>query len=107
MMVGAWATSPAPTISPMSLSPSVLRRVLRLPGRGAHVLHVGVEVEAPLPPLAAYTGILGAAERRPQVADEEAVDPHGPGDQALGHTPGAFRVAGVHHRGEAVVGGVG
>src|SRR5260370_40309753 len=63
MIVGTCARSPAPATSPIGL-PSF---------RCVHgVLHVAVEVEAPGAALPADPGVPGPAERRAQVADEEA-----------------------------------
>ena len=95
MMVGTCETIPAPTISPIDHPP---------PRRGADVLHIGIEVEAPRAALAADPGVARAAERRPQVPDEEAVDPHGPGDQPLRDPAGAVRIARVDDGREAVLG---
>src|SRR5437763_10654329 len=54
----------------------------------ADVLHVAVEIERPLAALAADPAVARAAERRPEIPDEEAVHPHGashePGAHALG-----------------------
>src|SRR5262245_35135092 len=109
MIVGTWATSAAPTISPMlspPLSVGLPLRSLR-PGCRADVLHVRVEVEAVDAALAPDARGLRAPERRAQVAHEEAVHPDGAGDQALGDALGAGAVARVEDRGQAVVGFVG
>src|SRR5215470_16206101 len=98
MIVGTWASRPAPTTSPIVL-PS-LRRV-------DSVLDVAVEVEAPGAALAADPGLAGPAERGPQVADEEAVDPHGARDQPRGHPGSPFAVAGEQRRRQAVFCAVG
>jgi hypothetical protein len=74
--------------------------------RDDRVLHVRVEIEAPHAPLTADPGILRAAERSVQVADEEAVDPHGPGHEPLGDPLGTAEVRGVDGGGQSEVGGV-
>src|SRR5260370_42129852 len=113
MIVGTWASRPAPVTSPTlphSLASLAVRHAggtptstllwlcrrrarrhggRRVPGAGTpaacgvtggpplscvdRVLHVGVEVEAPGAALPADPRQPGAAERRPQVPDEEAV----------------------------------
>src|ERR1700689_821540 len=98
MIVGTWASSPAPVTSP----------ILAPPFRCVDgVLHVAVEVEAPGAALPADAGLPGAAERRPQVADEEAVDPDGPGDELRRHPAGALAGAGEHGGPEPVTGALG
>src|ERR1700691_5175598 len=96
MIVGTWASNPAPVTSPILAPP--FRCVDR-------VLHVAVEVEAPGAALPADAGLPGTAERRPQVADEEAVDPDGPGDELRRHPAGALAVAGEHGGREAATRG--
>src|SRR5262245_63373793 len=90
-MVVTCASRPAPTISPM-VPPAA--------GRGDGVLDVAVEVEAPVAALAADARLAGAAERRLEVADEEAVDPDGARDQACGDPVGALSISGGDRRGE-------
>src|SRR5271170_1352530 len=98
MMVGTCASSPAPATSPIGVPPFWC-----VDG----VLHVAVEVKAPGAALPADPGLPGPSERRPQVADEEAVDPDGPGDQ-LGRDPaGPGPVAGEDRGRQPVPGAVG
>src|SRR6476469_9398129 len=97
-MVGTWASSPAPTISPMVL-PSLRG--------GDGVLQVAVEVEAPGAALAADAGVAGAAEGGVEGASEEAVDPGRPRDEPFGDAGGAVVVAGGEGGGEPEAGGVG
>src|SRR6266851_9044538 len=98
MIVGTCARSPAPATSPIEL-PSF---------RCVHgVLHLAVEVEAPGAALPADPGVPGPAERRAQVADEEAVDPDGPRDQLLRYPRGPVAVAGEQRRRQPVPGAVG
>src|SRR5438093_4120696 len=97
MIVGTCATSPAPTISPISAS---------LSRRDDRVLHVGVEVEAPHATLPADPGVARPAEGRVQIADEEAVDPHGPGDETIRNPVCTLGVTRVERGGEAEVGRV-
>src|SRR5512132_171734 len=106
MIVGTCATRAAPTISPILIPPIASGLPLRSlrPRCRADVLHVRVEVEAVDAPLAPDPRGLRAAERRPQVAHEEAVHPDRAGDQALGDPFGALAVTGVQDRGQAVVG---
>src|SRR5262245_61825586 len=61
------------------------------------VLHVAVEVEAPGPALAADAGVARAAERRRQLANEEAVHPQRSRDHALGDRHRALLVAAEQH----------
>src|SRR5450755_2083451 len=98
MIVGTWASSPAPTTSP--IAPPAFRGIAR-------VLDVAVEVEAPGAAFAADAGQPGAAERRPQVTDEEAVDPDGAGDEAGRYPLGPPPVAGEQGRRQPVAGAVG
>src|SRR5262245_33697458 len=97
-MVGTCASSPAPTISPMG--PPPLR---------CHdgVLQVAVEVESQVAPFAADARPAGAAERRLEVADEEAVDPDGARDEPFGDAGRAVAVAGGDGGGQAEAGVVG
>src|SRR4051812_38072522 len=97
-MVGTWASSPAPTISPM-VPPSVRR--------GDGVLQVAVEVEAPGASLASDAGVPGAAEGGLEVAYEEAVDPDGARDELRGDAFGALLVAGGDGGGQSEAGVVG
>src|SRR4051794_38211514 len=98
MIVGTCASRPAPTISPIR-PPSL---------RGEHaVLDVAVEVEAPGAALAADPAVPVAAERRCEVADEEAVHPDGAGVQPRRHPVRARGVAGDESGGETVLGVVG
>src|SRR5580692_4932563 len=98
MIVGTWASSPAPVTSP----------ILAPPFRCVDgVLHVAVEVEAPGAALAADAGLPCPAERRPQVADEEAVNPDGPGDKLIRHPASALAGTGEHGGREPVPGAVG
>src|ERR1700733_6042612 len=98
MIVGTWASSPAPVTSP----------ILAPPFRCVDgVFHVAVEVEAPGAALAADARLPGPAERRAQVADEEAVDPDGPGDQPGRDTRGPLLIAGEHRRRQPVARAVG
>src|SRR5438067_6923107 len=110
MIVGTCATSPAPTTSPMAqVLPSCshfARRSRRLRGRDDRVLHVCVEIEAPHAPLATDPGVLRPTERRVEVAHEEAIDPHRPGDEPLGDALGTGEVRCVDGGGKAEVGGV-
>src|SRR3954463_13834867 len=95
MIVGTCASRLAPTISPIR-PPSL---------RGEHaVLDVAVEVEAPPAALAADPAVPVAAERRREVADEEAVHPDGAGVQPRRAPLGAFRETGDQVRGEPVLG---
>src|SRR5690242_11312801 len=92
MIVGTCARSPAPATSPTVPS---FRCV-------DGVLHVAVEVEAPGAALAPDARLPGPAERRAQVADEEAVDPDGPRHQPGRHPRGPLLVAGEHRRRQPV-----
>src|SRR5262245_13313117 len=109
MIVGTWATSAAPTTSPILSPPVSVGLTLRSlrPGCRADVLHVRVEVEAVDAALAPDPRGLRPAERRPKVAHEEAVHPDGAGDQALGDAFGALAISRVQDRGQAVFGLVG
>src|SRR5262249_59878668 len=88
-LVGQCDGTPAPATSPITFASLAGRRAggARAPPLSCvnGVLDVAVEVEAPGAALAADAGQPGAAERRGQVADEEAVDPDGPGDQPRRH----------------------
>src|SRR5690349_18941352 len=101
MIVGTWASSPAPATSPQR-SPIGAPLLSGVDG----VLHIAVEVEAPGAALTADAGLARATERRPQVADEEAVHPHGPRDKAGRHPFRPGLVAGEHRRGQPVPGAV-
>src|SRR4051794_29169173 len=94
MIVGTCASRAAPTISPI---PPPLRRE-------DAVLDVAVEVEAPRAALAADAAATVAAERRGQIADEEAVHPHGAGVQLPGDTFGALGRPGDQGRRQTVLG---
>src|SRR5215467_2474262 len=96
MIVGTCASKPAPATSPIAPPLSCVDGVL----------DIAVEVEAPGAALAADAGHSGAAERRSQVADEEAVDPDGPGDQPGGYPFGPGLIAGEQRRRQAVRGTV-
>src|SRR5437588_362409 len=101
MIVGTWETSPAPTTSPIpSLLPAGL---VRRPRCRAHGLHVGMEVEAVPSALSPDPGVPRAAERGPQVTNEEAVHPHGPGDQGRRDAFGSLRISGIDDGRQAVV----
>src|SRR5215211_4512690 len=102
MIVGTCATSAAPTTSPMSEPLPVL--LASGPRGRAHVLDVRIEVEAVHTALAADARGSRAAERRTKIPDEEAVDPHGAGDDPARDAIGAVLVAGVQARGEPVLG---
>src|SRR5919202_6042447 len=95
MMVGTCASRPAPTISP--IGPPTAR------GEDA-VLDVAVEVEAPRAALAADAAVPVAAERRREVADEEAVHPDRPRVQPVGHALRALGRARDEGRRQAVLG---
>src|SRR5215475_15892350 len=97
MIVGTCASKPAPATSPIAPPLSCVDGVL----------DIAVEVEAPGAAFTANAGLPGAAERRGQVADEEAVDPDGPGDQPRRHPLGPGPVAGEQRRGQPVGGAVG
>src|SRR5579863_702343 len=108
MIVGTCASRPAPTTSPMALlSMAVLSKAVPPLSRVHRVFRVAVEVEAPGTAFAADARQPGPAERRPQVPDEEAVDPHGPGGDPGRDSFGPGLVAGEHRRGQAVAGVVG
>src|SRR5665213_192668 len=72
-----------------------------------YILDVAVEIEAPCAAFAAYAGVLRPAERRAELADEEAVDPHRAGDDRRGDPHGAVLAAGEQGGGQAVFGAVG
>ena len=72
-----------------------------------HRLELGVVVERLLAQLAADAARLEAAERGGGVEDVVAVDPDGPGADAVGDRVGLADVAGPDRGGEAVVGRVG
>src|SRR5215472_18403336 len=98
MIVGTWASNPAPAISPIA-APSFRCE--------DGVLHVSMKIEAPGTAFAADPGEPGAAERGAQVPDEEAVDPHGPRDQPAGHSIRPVMVAGEQGGRQPVRGAVG
>src|SRR5215470_10455717 len=104
MIVGTWASSAAPTTSPMAHPFSLTGPAAR---REHGVLDVAVEVERVRAAFAADAGLAAAAERGAQVADEETVDPHRPGAQPRADPLGTVRVAGDHGRGQAEPGVVG
>src|SRR6516165_423782 len=101
MTIGWCATTATATISPMAK--------LRLEGASLHgdVLHVAEEIEAPPAALAADARPSRSSERRVEVTDEEAIDPHGAGDDSGRHSLGAREIARVDHGREAVLGAVG
>src|SRR5687767_9302857 len=98
MIVGTWASRPAPTTSPIG-TPS--------PRRGHRVLDVAIEIEAPVAALAADPGRTRAAERRPKITHEEAVHPYRAGHQRAGHPASPFGVTGDHDRRQPEARGVG
>src|SRR3954452_10170066 len=102
MIVGTCASRPAPTISP--IRPPTAHPSVRCEDA---VLDVAVEVEAPGAALAADAAAPVAAERRREVADEEAVHPDGAGVQPGADPLGALRAARDEGRREAVLGVVG
>src|SRR5262249_34084535 len=71
------------------------------------VLDVAEEVEAPRAPFPPDPRIAAAAERRGELAYEEAVHPHGAGNDTPGEPLGASLVAGEDHRRESVARAVG
>src|SRR5687767_7032351 len=71
------------------------------------VLDVAEEIEAEVSALASDPGLSRAAERRVQVAHEEAIDPHRAGDDGRRYPLGALAIARVHHRGKPVLRAVG
>src|SRR5688500_5837962 len=103
-MVGTWAISPAPTTSPIRSRP-----FLGGPARRAEhaVLDVAVEVEGPVPAFAADARLAVPAERCPEVAHEEAVDPHGAGVELRAHPLCPLPVSGHERRSETEAGVVG
>src|SRR5262249_30643446 len=101
MIVGTCATKAAPTTSPIGPSSPAGRR------RRHDVLDVCVEVEAPPAALTADPGVARPAERRVEIAYEEAVDPDGAGDELFADALSLRFVAGVNRGGKAVVGAVG
>src|SRR5215472_8134767 len=103
MIVGTCARSPAPATSPAALASPTVPSFRCVDG----VLHVAVEVEAPGAALPADARLPGPAERRAQVADEEAVDPDGARHQLSRYPAGALPVTGEQHRGQPVPGPVG
>src|SRR5689334_25402927 len=103
MIVGTCARSPAPATSPAAPTSPMTPSFRWVEGD----LHVAVEVEAPGAALAADARLPGPSERRAQVADEEAVDPDGPGDQLRRDPRGPLLVAGEHRRRQPVTGAVG
>src|SRR5947209_2059743 len=98
MIVGTCARSPAPVTSPAAPTSLMTPSFRCVDG----VLNVAVEVEAPGAALAPDPRLPGAAERRAQVADEEAVDPDGPGHQLRRHPRSPLLVAGEHRRRQPV-----
>src|SRR5262245_62124464 len=89
--------------TPRPMSPSSVTAMERSLSHG-DVLHVAVEVEAPVPAFAAQPGVARAAERRGELADEEAVHPQGTRDDALRDRHRAALVAAEQDAGEAVAG---
>src|SRR5690349_22813833 len=100
MIVGTCASSPAPATSPISAMAPSFRCV-------DGVLHVAVEVEAPGAALPADARLPGPAERRAQVADEEAVDPDRPRHQLARDMGSPLPVAGEQRRRQPVASAVG
>src|SRR4051812_1319037 len=70
-------------------------------------LDVAVEIETPLTTLATDAGLPRPAERRGEIANEEAVHPYRAGNQRAGDAVGTRAVGREECRGKAVIGVIG
>src|SRR5690606_19624270 len=94
----AYSTSPYCSIVCLSISASEL---------DADVAGFGVELQGVHATFAADARLLGATERRAQVAQEPAVDPGDAHVDAPGHAVGTGQIGGPDGGGQAVIIGVG
>src|SRR5579864_1952331 len=81
--------------------------LLKGPVLDRDVLHVAEEVEAPSPPFPPDTGVSTPAERRFEIAHEEAIHPYRARHDGGGHALGTRGIARVHDGSQSIGSAVG